>query len=169
MALRLLGVRPGCTTSRCASPFPDRKSLATTLKRLQDAGIPFEGASDNGVSEGLAMLEEGFAALDATDERVSEAELYRSRGLLHLADSGTAVAAEECFRRGIEVAHEQGALLLELRSATALAELLARENRVEEGRALLADVASRFTQGQGTPVLRSANAFLVRLAATTTT
>jgi class 3 adenylate cyclase/predicted ATPase len=112
------------------------------------------------MSEAAAMLEEGFAALEATDERVSEAELHRSRGLLHLVDDGDAVAAEACLRRGIEVARGQHALLLELRSATALGELLAAERRAEEARALLADVIGRFSQGHGTPVLRTASAHL---------
>jgi class 3 adenylate cyclase/tetratricopeptide (TPR) repeat protein len=115
------------------------------------------------VSEGVTMLEEGFAALDATDERVSEAELHRSRGLLHLADNGNTLAAEACLRRAIEVARGQHALLLELRSATALAELLAGENRAEEARPLLADVVGRFTQGHETPVFQTASALLGRL------
>jgi len=112
------------------------------------------------VSEAVTMREEGFAALEATDERVSEAELHRSRGLLHLADDGNTLAAEACLRRGIEVARRQQALLLERRSATALAELLAGENRAEEARALLADVMGRFTQGHGTPILQAASALL---------
>ena len=45
------------------------------------------------------MLDDGFVALEATDERVSEAELHRSRGLLHLAERDDALAAEACFRR----------------------------------------------------------------------
>ena len=115
------------------------------------------------VSEGVAMLEEGFAALESTEERVSEAELHRSRGLLHLADDGNTLAAEECLRRGIEVARRQRALLLELRSVTALAELLAGENRAEEAHTLLADVIGRFTQGHRTPVLHAASVLLQRL------
>ena len=86
------------------------------------------------VSEGVTMVEEGFADLEPTDERVSEAELHRSRGLLHLAVEGESLAAEACFRQGIEVARGQQALLLELRSATALAELLAGEERAGEAR-----------------------------------
>ena len=115
------------------------------------------------VSEGVAMVEEGFADLGPTDERVSEAELHRSRGLLHLAGKGESVAAEACFRQGIEVARRQQALLLELRSATALAELLAGEERAGEARVVLEDVTGRFTQGLGTPVLQSASDLLERI------
>ena len=119
------------------------------------------------VSEGITMLEEGFAALEATDERVSEAELHRSRGFLHLADNGDALAAEACFRHGIDVARRQQALLLELRSVTALAELLVAEGRAGEAQLLLEDVTGRFTQGHGTPVLQNASALLERIGVQT--
>ena len=115
------------------------------------------------VSEGVTMVEEGFADLEPTDERVSEAELHRSRGLLHLAVKDESLAAEACFRRGIEVARRQQALLLELRSATALADLLASKERAGEARVLLEEVTGRFTQGLGTPVLRNANDLLDRV------
>ena len=115
------------------------------------------------VSEGVTMVEEGFAELDWTDERVSEAELHRSRGLLHLAGTGESVRAEACFRRAIDVARRQQALLLELRSATALAELLVGEGRAGEAQVLLEDVTGRFTQGLGTPILQDASDLLERL------
>ncbi len=35
--------------------YPDRKSLANTLKRLADAKYPLEGASDHGVSEAIYL------------------------------------------------------------------------------------------------------------------
>jgi catechol 2,3-dioxygenase len=49
--------------------FPDRKSLAQAVKRLLDAGIPLEGASDHGVSEAIYLR-------DPDDNGV---ELYRDR------------------------------------------------------------------------------------------
>lgn len=35
--------------------YPDRKSLAKTLKRLAEAGYPLEGAADHGVSEAIYL------------------------------------------------------------------------------------------------------------------
>ena len=35
--------------------YPDRKSLADALRRLADARIPLDGASDHGVSEALYL------------------------------------------------------------------------------------------------------------------
>jgi len=49
--------------------YPDRVTLATTLRRVLDAGIPLEGASDHGVSEALYLR-------DPDDNGV---ELYRDR------------------------------------------------------------------------------------------
>jgi class 3 adenylate cyclase/tetratricopeptide (TPR) repeat protein len=110
--------------------------------------------------DGLDMLEQGFALLEPTGERVSEAELHRARGLIHLSVDDSAEEAEVCFRRGIEVAAGQGALLLELRSATALAELWTGQERSEEARALLDDLVGRFDGGYDTPVLGKARALL---------
>ena len=49
--------------------FPDRKNLAQALKRVVDAGIPLDGASDHGVSEAIYLR-------DPDDNGV---ELYRDR------------------------------------------------------------------------------------------
>jgi catechol 2,3-dioxygenase len=35
--------------------FPDRASLAATVRRVLDAGIELEGASDHGVSEAIYL------------------------------------------------------------------------------------------------------------------
>ena len=64
--------------------FPDRKSLATTLKRLQEAAIQLEGASDHGVSEAIYLR----------DPDGNGVELYtdRPREQWPLEDDGTVVA-----------------------------------------------------------------------------
>ena len=49
--------------------YPDRKTLADALRRLVEAGIPLEGASDHGVSE----------ALYTRDPDGNGIELYRDR------------------------------------------------------------------------------------------
>jgi catechol 2,3-dioxygenase len=49
--------------------YPDRRSLADALRRLIEAGIPLDGASDHGVSEALYLR-------DPDDNGV---ELYRDR------------------------------------------------------------------------------------------
>jgi catechol 2,3-dioxygenase len=49
--------------------YPDRATLADALKRLIDAGIPLDGASDHGVSEALYLR----------DPDENGVELYRDR------------------------------------------------------------------------------------------
>lgn len=49
--------------------FPDRKSLAQAVKRVLDAGIPLDGASDHGVSEAIYLR----------DPDENGVELYRDR------------------------------------------------------------------------------------------
>ena len=49
--------------------YPDRKTLADALRRLVDAGVPLEGASDHGVSEAIYLQ----------DPDGNGIELYRDR------------------------------------------------------------------------------------------
>jgi catechol 2,3-dioxygenase len=49
--------------------YPDRASLADALRRLVEAGIPIEGASDHGVSEAIYL----------SDPDGNGVELYRDR------------------------------------------------------------------------------------------
>jgi catechol 2,3-dioxygenase len=49
--------------------FPDRKNLAQAVKRVLEAGIPLDGASDHGVSEAIYLR----------DPDGNGVELYRDR------------------------------------------------------------------------------------------
>ncbi|PYO93968.1 MAG: glyoxalase [Gemmatimonadetes bacterium] len=49
--------------------FPDRAALAATVRRVLDAGVPLEGASDHGVSEAIYLR----------DPDGNGIELYRDR------------------------------------------------------------------------------------------
>jgi catechol 2,3-dioxygenase len=49
--------------------YPDRKALAVALKRVLEAGVPLDGASDHGVSEALYLR----------DPDGNGVELYRDR------------------------------------------------------------------------------------------
>jgi catechol 2,3-dioxygenase len=49
--------------------YPDRRTLADALRRLEAAGVPLEGASDHGVSEALYLR----------DPDGNGVELYRDR------------------------------------------------------------------------------------------
>jgi catechol 2,3-dioxygenase len=61
---------PGTTgLYHVAIRFPDRPTLANALRRVLEAGIPLEGASDHGVSEALYLR----------DPDANGIELYRDR------------------------------------------------------------------------------------------
>ena len=96
------------------------------------------------------------------EERLAEAELLRLRGrLLELADD--AVAAEERYRRALEVAERQGAKLFSLRAAVDLARLINGQGRGTEARASLKPVYDWFTEGFDYPDLMRAKATLYAL------
>lgn len=49
---------PGTTgLYHVAVRFPDRQALAQALKRVVDAGVPLQGASDHGVSEAIYLAD----------------------------------------------------------------------------------------------------------------
>lgn len=61
---------PGTTgLYHVAIRYPDRKTLADALRRLIEAGIPLQGASDHGVSEAIYLADPDGNGL----------ELYRDR------------------------------------------------------------------------------------------
>jgi predicted ATPase len=71
--------------------------------------------------------------------------------------------AERKFRYAIDLAQSRREISLELRAAMSLTRLLeADRNRLVEGRAVLADIYQRFTEGFETGDLRGAKALLER-------
>jgi catechol 2,3-dioxygenase len=52
--------------------YPDRKALAKALKRLRDAGIALDGASDHGVSEALYLRDPDDNGLELYWDRPRE-------------------------------------------------------------------------------------------------
>ncbi len=113
------------------------------------------------IEEGLAAVGEALAVVEETAARVYQAELNRLEGELRLAsnepDEG---AAEASFRKAIAIARGQGAKSFELRAASSLARLLARQGKREEAHDLLAPVYAWFTEGFDTADLKAAKALL---------
>jgi class 3 adenylate cyclase len=109
--------------------------------------------------EAAVSLKQGFDRIEATGERVWEAELHRVNGLVLLAGNQIE-AAQERLRYSIRVAQAQQAKSLELRAATSLARLWGENGRREEARELLAPVYGWFTEGFDTADLKAAKALL---------
>jgi predicted ATPase len=119
--------------------------------------------------EGLRVLAEALALVNAGGECRHEAELYRLKGelLLH-AECGVrnaALTAEECFQQALDIARRQQAKSWELRAAMSLSRLWQRQGRQEEARQLLAEVYDWFTEGFDTADLQEAKALLEELVA----
>jgi predicted ATPase len=122
------------------------------------------------VEEGVHELVEALAIVDKAGERLWEAELYRLKGQLTLAQSrvqGLASSvqkdAEACFQKAIEVACQQSAKSLELRAVMSLSRLWQQQGKLEEARKLLAEIYDWFTEGFDTVDLQEAKGLLEEL------
>jgi len=119
-------------------------------------------------AEGLGLIKDIVVTLHTRDvdeacfERAQQgdagwctAEILRARAesLLHQADPFAVRAAESLLLKALGLAHQQGALAWELRSALSLARLWQREGRYAAARDLLQAVYGRFTEGFSTPDL----------------
>jgi predicted ATPase len=117
------------------------------------------------VEEGLSTLAEALATVHNTGERFYEAELYRLKGELLLAQSVyQTTEAEACFHKALDVTRRQQAKSLELRASMSLAHLWRRQGKQNKARELLAGVYGWFTEGFDTADLQEAKALLEELA-----
>jgi adenylate cyclase len=105
------------------------------------------------IDAGLALVDDGLARVEVTDERFAEAELHRVRGALLAAGARTGRSraasrareeAEAEILRAIEIARAQGAKAWELRAATTLFDLRQRAGDAIEARKILARVYETF-------------------------
>ena len=123
--------------------------------------------------EGWTALEEALTIRPKYGERYWEADLYRLKGELLLAQErcssalldqrsniAVVVEAEECFQQAIETARELSAKSFELRAATSLARLWQQQGKKTEAHKLLSDVYNWFTEGFDTKDLQEAKALL---------
>jgi predicted ATPase len=138
--------------------------------------------------EGLRVLAEALTQMDNTGERWYEAELYRLRGELLLAQEiksqkakGKSQKSEretnpqsltpnpqgeveqeagECFLKAIDIARDQQAKSLELRATMSLARLWQQQGKQTEARQILSEIYHWFTEGFETKDLQEAKMLL---------
>ncbi|MEK1886192.1 MAG: AAA family ATPase [Phyllobacterium sp.] len=113
-------------------------------------------------SAGLKLLSEAAQIAQGTLETWCDAELERERGELLLLDPSekARLAAEMAFKRAVDIAANQGAMMLELRAKAALARLWAERGELERAIEMLAQAYGRFTEGLETPDLSHVRALL---------
>jgi predicted ATPase len=110
---------------------------------------------------GLITLTDALTAVDTTGGRWCEAELYRLKGELLVAQSlDNHTEAETCFHHAISIAQSQQAKSWELRATTSLARLWQSQGKRDEARKVLGDIYGWFTEGFDTADLQDAKALL---------
>lgn len=142
------------------------KSIGAKLWRAHHLGLLAEALAKAGqVVEGLSILAEALDTVQETGECYYEAELYRIRGdlLLMQESSSLMTEAESCFNQAVTTARQQQAKSWELRAATSLARLLARQGRQAEARQMLAEIIAWFSEGFDTVDMKEARALLDEL------
>jgi predicted ATPase len=113
--------------------------------------------------EALTLLDDALQLAGRTGERWFAAELNRQKGQL-LLRQGHPEAAEQLYRKALDIAREQEAKLWELRAARNLARLGRDQGRRSEAYDVLAPVYSWFAEGFHTPDLQEAKVLLDELA-----
>jgi predicted ATPase len=116
------------------------------------------------VAEGLRLLAETLAALEASGRGDLLAEAYRLQGVLLLQQAVPDTAqAEACFQQALTIARRQQAKSWELRAAMSLSRLWQGQGKRAAARTLLAPLYGWFTEGFDTADLQDARALLEAL------
>jgi predicted ATPase len=91
------------------------------------------------------------------------AEIDRLEGLLRQDEQDAFEIIEECLTKSLYIARRQGARILELRTATTFARMLAERNKHHRAIDLLSPLYSMFTEGFDTKDLQEAKILLAEL------
>jgi tetratricopeptide (TPR) repeat protein len=149
-----------------------RAQIEPTWQALQAAGLKcsLEHPSSYFAAAYLAVgkpddaaewIERGFSLAQEKDELCLESELWRLKGEILLAKTpSNGAEAEKCFERALAVARKHQTKSRELRVAMSIFRMKQKLGRADEGRALLAEVYARFTEGFATADLVQAKALL---------
>jgi predicted ATPase/DNA-binding winged helix-turn-helix (wHTH) protein len=105
-------------------------------------------AAAGNLDEALAAADEALQRTERNEALWWMPEALRVKGELVLHSRKLDAAnAEELFGRSLALAHRQGALSWELRTATCLARLLRERGHADDARAALSTVCDRFSEG----------------------
>jgi predicted ATPase len=145
----------------CLHALEAGQHQSLTAVFISDLAIALAGAGQ--VDEADAAIDRAMAAWgEPTHSHFHLPEMMRIKGEI-LASGSRSCEAETWFSRSIDLAREQSALAWELRAATSLAHLWARQGRCDEGQRVLRPVYDRFTEGFDTPDLMAAKHLLDQL------
>ena len=123
------------------------------------------GAGD--LQSALTGVDEGLALAQETEQRWSDAFLYRLRGeILLKQDARNSAAAAEAFQTAIAIAQQQNARSFGLRASLSLAKLYQSTGRPADAHAVLAPALEGFSPTPEMPEIAEAQALLAALAET---
>ena len=143
-------LRGGSVAYGATSAGPGMDNIALLAQGCEIAGQ---------IEEAVSLFDDALQIVERTGERWFAAELNRHKGQL-VQQQGHSQAAEELYRKALNIAGKQKAKLWELRAAVSLARLRRDQGRHAEGRDLLARIYRWFTEGFDTPDLKEAKALL---------
>jgi DNA-binding SARP family transcriptional activator len=143
-----------------------QQATGTHIAHVYGIVLLIEGLYAAGeIEEGLQWVEQALAIIETGTEGYLEAEVYRWKGELLLAQPGAAAdAAEAAFLQALAVARRQQAKIWELRAAVSLGRLWQRQDKRAQAHHLLDEIYGWFTGGFDTLDLQEAKALLAALA-----
>jgi len=147
---------------RLQNALSDLRSDGYELYRGVFTGVLAEGLAKTGRAELASMVIcEAITWAEAHGRSDDLPELRRIEGdvLISMAPPNTS-GAEACFAKSLELARQQSALSLELRTGMRLARIWTENNRIHEALSLLSSIHSRFSEGFQTPDLVAAASLL---------
>jgi predicted ATPase len=136
-------------------PLSQPFHLVSLAEAAGYAGLP---------EEGLRLLAEALAMLEAREQGELLAEAHRLQGVLLLRQAVLDMArAEACFQQALAITHRQQAKSWELRAAVSLSRLWQPQGKRDEACTLLVSVYGWFTEGFDTADLQEAKVLLEEL------
>ena len=99
------------------------------------------------VTDALALVDHALNTGEGPASGLYVPEIHRLRGVFLKSLGSPAEEVERALRTALDIAEEQGALLLKLRAAMSLARLWRDQGKVQQARELLAPVYGWFTEG----------------------
>ena len=138
------------------------RSIGSEIARPHFLALLAEALGAEGqADEGLALLAEAHAAVEASGDRYIEAEIHRLRGrLLVMQSPGAAPEGIKSIQRALEVARGQSARGWELRAAMELCALEDANPAAAASRSTLEQAYRSFSEGFDTRDLRTARDML---------
>jgi class 3 adenylate cyclase/predicted ATPase len=125
-----------------------------------------EARFDTGrVTDALALVDHALNTGEGPASGLYVSEIHRLRAVFLLSLGFPAEEVERALRAAVQIAEQQGAVLLKLRAAMSLARLWRSQGKVQQARELLAPIYGWFTEGFETLDLKEAKALLEELAA----